>query len=209
MFLWWVWQNHVLSRVYSAEGGLNIGLFMHKPSWVYWSEAYATLICSSFYFLGWLLQNEKHTDNITTEFIKKHDYIILKLNFSAEGYVFQNCLKYYLTKYLQKNVFVVLKYHLSSRTMRNKYQTVKYSILFSLLWRAVYSVSKVKKKKVKMKKTLRVPNQKSIICILTLSEKKWLSLSSLNTLKWVKKNEPSFVKLRFVLHSNENYFSGF
>lgn len=25
-------DNHVLSRVYSAEGGLNIGLFMYKSS---------------------------------------------------------------------------------------------------------------------------------------------------------------------------------
>lgn len=113
-----------------------------------------------------------------------------------------------LSKIRAENV-LVLQYHLRSRTMRNKYPNCKIQYFVSLLWHAVYSISKVKKKKVKMKKTLRVPNQKSIICILTLSEKKWLSLSSLNTQKWVKKNELSFVKLRFVLHSNENYFSGF
>lgn len=55
-----------------------------------------------------------------------------------------------------------------------------------------------------MKKTLKVPNLKNIICTLIQSKKKWLSPSSLSTLKWVRKNELNFVKLRLVLQWSLN-----
>lgn len=51
-----------------------------------------------------------------------------------------------------------------------------------------------------MKKILRVPNLKNTICTLIQLKKKWLSPSSRSTLKWVRKNELNFVKLRSVCH---------
>ena len=93
--------------------------------------------------------------------------------------------------------------------MKNKKsQTVKCNIFFCLDIRYILLISKVKKKKVRMKKILRVPNQKNIICTLIQSKKKWRSLSFLSTLKWVRKNELNFVKLRSVFQWSWNYFTG-
>lgn len=90
--------------------------------------------------------------------------------------------------------------------MKNKAR-LKNIAFFSALTYDIFCLFPVKKKKVKMKKILKVPNQKNIICTLIQSKKKWLSPSSLSTLKWVRKNELNFVKLRLVLQWSWNYTS--
>lgn len=104
--------------------------------------------------------------------------------------------------------FIFLKvFHCTSRRL---YSTILAVIVSSSLFFCLFCsfsgcfdihcilISKVKKKKVKMKKILKVPNLRSITCTLIQSKRKCQSQSSRSTLKWVRKNELNFVRLRLV-----------